>query len=155
MGLLGVFLSACGVGFIASGRLEERVRLLCAFTDTVTRFKIHTEYTHSDIFTVLKDIRDDRNAVLIDALLNIKSDWTKENIRSAISDAVKNDEELISDFFCGIGESDLKGQLSVCEKALGSAGQALISAREELAVKGRMYKTLGISAGLCAVFFFI
>lgn len=60
----------------------------------------------------------------------------------------EGDRELLFQFGRGLGKSDVDGQLSHCEAYRRLIGDRLTAARGEVASKGKLYITLGVSAGL-------
>lgn len=58
------------------------------------------------------------------------------------------DRELLFDFGAELGKSDVEGQLSHCESFHRLFEDRLQSARSDVRIKGKLYVTLGVTAGL-------
>ncbi|MGN0703745.1 MAG: hypothetical protein ACI4LD_04215 [Lentihominibacter sp.] len=66
-----------------------------------------------------------------------------------------DDLEVLKDVAMGLGKSDTTGQSNVFEPALLRLASALREAAEQEKKQGRMYRSLGISAGLVIVILFL
>lgn len=66
-----------------------------------------------------------------------------------------NDLVIINDLSMGIGKSDIKGQSKVFEPTLIRLETACMEAKEQEQRQGKMYRSLGISAGILIVILFI
>lgn len=75
--------------------------------------------------------------------------WCKA-VKKHASDHSLNaaDSQLLQKFGQGLGNSDIKGQLSHCETFFRMFEDRLKSARYEAQSKGKLYKTLGIAGGI-------
>lgn len=62
-----------------------------------------------------------------------------------------NDLEILKDIAMGLGKSDIKGQADIFEPALLRLTAALSEAAELEKKQGRMYRSLGMAAGLVIV----
>lgn len=62
---------------------------------------------------------------------------------------------LVKKFGEGLGVSDILGQQAHCQMNLNFAKEALNLARDEKNKKGKLYKVLGVSAGVCVALIII
>lgn len=155
IGLVLLFCSISGVGMLAGAGLQERVHCLTEFRKIVTQFGIYTQYTHTDIFETMRRINASEKSALLTRLLELQHSWNRQSIRQAVIARNDTDREIMLEFFTAIGTSDLNGQAAICEKAECQAADQLAQAAAELNGKGKMYRSLGLCAGLAAVIFFI
>ena len=155
LGLVVLFFSVCGMGISAGVGLKERVKKLVEFIKIAEQFEIYTQYIQTDIFETMRRINASEKSGILTSLLEHQENWSRSSIEEALTVICESDREIMIEFFCAIGTSDLNGQSAVCKKAVLRASQVLQEAREELNSKGKMYRSLGICAGLAAVIFFI
>ena len=88
--------------------------------------------------------------------MTIEEAWRTSIERSmAMCPLCCDDLEVLKDVAMGLGKSDTTGQSSVFEPALLRLTSALHEASEQEKKQGRMYRSLGISAGLVIVILFL
>ncbi len=155
IGLAALFCSVSGIGVLAGSAIKERVKCLTEFRKIVDQFEIYTQYINTDIFETMRRINARQKSELLTRLLTHKADWGKEAIMKELTTRNEADREMMLEFFTAIGTSDLSGQVAVCKKAACQTAVLLEEANAQLSGKAKMYKSLGLCAGLAAVIFFI
>ena len=155
IGLTLLFCAVASAGVLAGAGLRERVRCLTEFQKIVAQFGIYTQYAHTDIFETMRRIHANEKSELLGRLLALQSDWNRASVDAAIMAENSADREIMLDFFTSIGTTDLSGQAAVCAQAAGRVSAQLAQAKEEWNNKGKMYRSLGLCAGLAAVIFFV
>ncbi len=155
IGLAVLFCSVSSTGILASGGLKERVQRLNEFQKIVSQFAIYTQYVHTDIFETMRRICAGEKSELLNRLLALEKNWNRSSIEQVLSVKQTADKEVMLEFFTSIGTSDLAGQAAICQKAAYQVDILLKEANTELSGKGKMYRSLGLCAGLAAVIIFI
>ena len=155
IGLAVLFCSVSVTGILASSGLKDRVNHLTEFQKIVSQFGVYTQYVHTDIFETMRRINAGEKSELLTKLLALEKNWSRISIEQALPVQQIADREVMLEFFTAIGTSDLRGQTAICQKATCQVEALLSEANTELAGKGKMYRSLGLCAGLAAVIFFI
>lgn len=155
IGLALLFCAVAAVGILAGAGLYERVRRLTEFQKIVAQFEMYTQYAHTDIFETMRRINESEKSELLCRLLALQSNWNRASISGVIPAENRADHEMMLDFFTSVGTTDLSGQAAVCAQAAGRVSVQLAQAKEEWNGKGKMYRSLGLCAGLAAVIFFV
>lgn len=150
-----LFCAVASIGITATAGLRERVHDLLEFQKIVTQFGIYTQYAHTDIFETMRRINASEKSALLTRLLARQKGWNREAVGQAITVKNQTDREMMLDFFTAIGTTDLNGQEAVCAQASGRVAAQLAVATEELNRKGKMYRSLGLCAGLAMVILLI
>lgn len=155
IGLAVLFCSVSSMGILASGGLKERVQRLNEFQKIVSQFSIYTQYVHTDIFETMRRISASEKSELLLKLLDLEKSWNRASVEQVLSVKQTADKEAMLEFFTSIGTSDLAGQAAICQKAACQVEILLKEANSELTGKGKMYRSLGLCAGLAAVIIFV
>lgn len=156
-GLLGLFLCCFGAGVYYRNRLYKRavfletVENLCAYTTTQIR------YTCAPIYDIWKDARVKSEFASLHFLNALESGNWKQNVRQYVSiDAASNgvtgeDVQILLEWFDGLGNSDLEGQIEHCIRYSERLSVQRNQARERAGRVGKLYSSLGALGGVAAV----
>lgn len=150
VGLILIIITCFGTGYYFSLRLKLRFVFLSAFKDFLSALETNLRYNSSDIFTLVKssapeavkDIFDKENS-------NFISYWS-ECINSIPKKyALKNDDyNIIYEFGKMLGTSDVEGEIKHIKLYEELIKNNLYNSESELKQKSKLYKLLGLFAGL-------
>lgn len=158
--LLGLFLiSSVGalIGVQASLKLKKRVQFLEKYITLMKETKTRIRLSACDIRELFKS--NTGFAPLDDMTTNFtlyvkKGDTVKNAWHKAVSTSYKShnisraDTELIAEFGAEFGQSDIDGEINHIDMHTALIEDRLIQARSELSQKGKLYRTLGLFAGI-------
>ena len=153
-----VLLSAAGIlaGFLFARRLTTRRRFFREFSAFLTALKTSLRYRNEDIFTLVS-----RSGTLFAIVKNNGSLPFEAAWKSAVADFPKRwclntgDMTLLYDFGAGLGKTDYEGQLAHIEWYAAACEKRRQEADGDVRQKARLYKALGMFAGVSAAILFL
>lgn len=150
-----LIVSACFLtGYTMSRNLFVRRDFLKSFIVFLSALSTNMRYNSSDIFTLVSlSVREEEMSFFkFDNTLHnqpFETAWS-ERIRllpKSLS-LKKSDKELLSEFGRELGKTDIDGQLKHIELYKTVFEKQLYSAEEEISKKSKLYKTMGLFAGI-------
>lgn len=153
------------VGIEMSSNLKAREEVLKDFSTFLTMLKSQMIYLNSSIPTAFEYSRQTLNSQLKYAIENIVMDMTKfgvskvdisieENIKT-LECLTKEDELFISSTLKNIGLSDIDSQTNIIENAINVTEEKIKEAKDKKNKDSKVYKTVGLIAGIIVVVIFI
>lgn len=154
----GAFLlSAAGIltGFLFARRLHTRRRFYREFSAFLTSLKTALRYRGDNIFTLVNQSGD------LFAVTEIGDQPFEAAWKNAVEDFPKRwclnsgDMSLLHDFGAGLGKTDYEGQIAHIEWYIAACEKRRQEADGDVRQKARLYKTLGMFAGVSAAILFL
>ncbi len=153
------------IGIEMSSNLKAREEVLKDFSTFLTMLKSQMIYLNSSIPTAFEYSRQTLNSQLKYAIENIVMDMTKfgvskvdisieENIKT-LECLTKEDELFISSTLKNIGISDIDSQTNIIENAINVTEEKIKEAKDKKNKDSKVYKTVGLIAGIIVVVIFI
>ena len=153
------------IGIEMSSNLKAREEVLKDFSTFLTMLKSQMIYLNSSIPTAFEYSRQTLNSQLKYAIENIVMDMTKfgvskvdisieENIKT-LECLTKEDELFISSTLKNIGISDIDSQTNIIENAINVTDEKIKEAKDKKNKDSKVYKTVGLIAGIIVVVIFI
>ena len=153
------------IGIEMSSNLKAREEVLKDFSTFLTILKSQMIYLNSSIPTAFEYSRQTLNSQLKYAIENIVMDMTKfgvskvdisieENIKT-LECLTKEDELFISSTLKNIGISDIDSQTNIIENAINVTEEKIKEAKDKKNKDSKVYKTVGLIAGIIVVVIFI
>lgn len=153
------------IGIEMSSNLKAREEVLKDFSTFLTMLKSQMIYLNSSIPTAFEYSRQTLNSQLKYAIENIVMDMTKfgvskvdisieENIKT-LECLTKEDELFISSTLKNIGISDIDSQTNIIENAINITEEKIKEAKDKKNKDSKVYKTVGLIAGIIVVVIFI
>jgi len=161
--LLIIFLTSISIGFLLSNKYKQRVIELREIKNFLGILKTKIRFTYEPLPEIFSDILDNFEGNILEF---IKITKTKMNImpagiawQEAIQEANFNlneeDRNLLKKMGNLLGKTDIEGQLSEIEVTENFINKQIDKAEEEKGKNEKMYKTLGIVAGIGMVIILI
>jgi stage III sporulation protein AB len=151
LGLVFIVLCGFGVGYYLSKRLKTRYDFLTAFKDFLSTLEINLRFKNTEIFSLVK-------LSAPELMKSFFKESREENFQLYWSDcvsgvpksfALKNDDiSLITEFGKLLGTTDIDGQLNHINLYKELIDKNINNSSEELKSKSKLYKLLGLFAGL-------
>ena len=144
-GLLLIVLVCGGMGMMKSMQYTARVRYLEAILSFLQTLASEMEYREE--YKCLPFLRECERLCREGTEFPIA--WAKAvRDKAKAMDLSERDLKLLLSFGCGIGTTDVDGQLANCSLHRELFGQSLQSAREEKNKHGKLYLKLGLLSGI-------
>lgn len=157
LGLLLISSVGAMLGISASLKLKFRVQLLEKYITLMKETKTKIRISACDIRELFKSNMD------FAPLDKMTSDFTRyikngKSVKNAWIDAVDNiyknhsitktDRDLLSEFGTEFGQNDVDGEINHIDMHISLVEDRLTQARSEFSQKGKLYRTLGLFAGI-------
>lgn len=150
--------SSTALGYATSRKLSLRVRFLQQYLQFISYIKTEIRYTQrvlSEIINSYNDTKSEISGFLSQVQKNLKLEksfakaWQEAVESSADTYGLrKSEKDLVSKFGGGLGATDVRGQISLCEMYQKLIGTAIEVAKEEKEKRSKLYLMLGVSAGI-------
>lgn len=162
-----VIISGCGAaGFIKADEFKARSRELENILEVLKLLQIEINYRKEPLQPMFEKLYLQKNCwfteVLNECSLNLtKGCDLKQSWRAALQCKMnvcnlnKEDVIILEDLALGLGKSDSQSQLNLIYPAIERIKTSLKDSVEKESRLGKMYKGLGISAGIIIVIIFI
>ncbi len=160
-----IFLSCCFMGFIKASSYKNRSRELESIVELVRLMELEISYKKEPLAKTFQKAASMKpcwfSEVLQSSSRALQQRSLHESWQKAItmyqekSPLLEQDIEILKDLSLNLGKSDAAGQSKVLEPAMLRLQQQLKSAGELERKQGRMYRGLGISAGIVIVIMII
>ncbi|MDD4699583.1 MAG: stage III sporulation protein AB [Oscillospiraceae bacterium] len=160
IGVIALAASAVLSGFYFSNSLNKRVAMLSAMLLFIEDVSVQIRYKQADIFWVLKhavSMTFSKDLPFKNKLCEIDEELNEASVNQILyeSGVTEDDQKLICEFFCGLGKSDILGQLSHCEMYAKLLSEQVKIAKFEADDKGRLYRALSLFGSAAVVILLI
>ena len=152
IGCILIVSSSFLIGYSKSKKLYLRRDFLKSFVVFLNSLSTNIRYDSADIFTTVSMSARNNDLTYISKLENNKpfdKQW-QEKISSLPNTLAlnKSDKELLSEFGNELGKTDIDGQLKHIEFYKNLFDNQLLAAEEDIISKSKLYKTIGLFAGI-------
>lgn len=154
-----IFLSCSAIGILKSRKYVDRVNELKEFKNALNIFKTKIKFTYEPIPEIFDSISKNTNS-RVGGIFKIASNNMKfETAGSAWSKAVdtdilninSEDRDILKSLSKLLGQTDVVGQVNQIDLTSNFIDSQILKAESERAKNERMYRTLGMIAGLSIV----
>ena len=157
-----IALAACAAlsGFYLSHLLNKRVTILSAMLLLIEDVSVQIRYKQADIFWVLKHAASmtfSKDLPFKNKLCEIDGELNEASVNKILHESgiTEGDHKIIYEFFCGLGKSDVLGQLSHCDMYAKLLSEQIKIAKHEADDKGRLYRALSLFGSAAVVILLI
>lgn len=165
-GCVLIFMSCCFMGFIKASSYKNRSSELESIVEVVRLMELEISYKKEPLAKTFQKAASMKPCWFSEVLQSssealqqqrsLHEAWKEAiTIHQEKSPLLQQDMEILKDLALSLGKSDTAGQSKVLEPAMLRLQQQLKSAREQEMKQGRMYRGLGISAGIVIVIMII
>ena len=149
-GILMIVAACAFAGWARALRLARRVEELERFRGVLQAIRTEIRFSAAPLETLIRRYADrsDWLASCAEALKHgvpFPEAWRQAVAAAA---AARADKNLLLEFGEGLGATDIEGQTAHCALCAEKLEALLKEAYEEKAKKGKLYVTLGVSAGI-------
>lgn len=157
--LVGIFGLSTAIGFLISKSYKNRVLELKEFKSILNIIKTKIRFTYEPLAEIFRQVAKDNESEIekiFGQMANQVSDYqVKEVWENCIQDAdisiKQEDKDVLKKLGKLLGQTDVDGQISEIEVTETFLDMQIENAEEEKKKNQKMYKTLGIVAGLVFV----
>ena len=157
-----IFISCCLMGFMKASSYKERSRELESILELVKLMELEISYKKEPLAKTFQKSASLKSCWFSEVLQSsgealskqrpLHEAWQKSiTAHCAGSPLQQQDIEILKDLALGLGRSDTAGQSKVLEPVMTRLQQQLRYAGEQEMKQGRMYRGLGIAAGVVIV----
>lgn len=163
-GICLVLFSSTAIGFWCSGRLKERIEELETIRRLLLMLRGEIKYTRSTLTeafgTIGRRLREPYGSLLLntaDAMEQMQGQTLSQIWEQCVEEALKEsaltkeDKEKLIHLGSQLGYLDTEMQLSTIELYLEQTQEEIKNAAENFKRNGRLYRTMGIMAGIFLV----
>ena len=157
--LIGIFGLSTAIGFLISKSYQNRVVELKEFKNILNIMKTKIKFTYEPLAEIFKQISKDNDTEIekiFGQMANQLSYYqVKEVWENCIQDAdisiKQEDKDILKKLGKLLGQKDVDGQISEIEVTENFLNMQIENAEEEKKKNQKIYKTLGVVAGLVFV----
>lgn len=151
-----IFIASSSIGIIYSQKYQKRVDELKDFKMAFNMIKTKIRFTYAPLkeifYDVSKNIKSKTSLIFTNVCSYMEeNDATKswnEAINETETNLTKEDKEIISQFGKLLGKTDIEGQLNEIELSLNFLQMQIEKAENEKNKNAKLYKSLGVIAGV-------
>ena len=158
-GCVLIFTSCCLLGMMKASSYRERSRELESILELVKLMELEISYRKEPLAKTFQKAASLKPCWFSGVLQSSGEALTRQrSLHEAWREAMaankkesplqQQDMEILQDLALGLGKSDTAGQARILEPAMARLRQQLNSAKEQEQKQGRMYRGLGIAAGI-------
>lgn len=161
--LISIFSLSTAIGMLVSKMYENRVLELKEFKNVLNIIKTKIKFTYEPLAEIFKQISKD-NSTKVEKIFNniankmefiqVKTAW-ENSIQEADISINQEDKDILKKLGKLLGQTDVEGQVSEIEVTETFLDMQIEKAEEERKKNQKLYKTLGIIAGLVFVIILI
>ena len=159
MGCILIFISCSCLGFIKASSYKARTIELENTLELIRLLNMEIVYKKESLAKTFKKVSEMKSCwfsqVLRSCSLSMqKQNTLKDSWQKALEDNMKNcplkenDIKILQDISIGLGKSDIRGQKNIMEPAVIRMETSLTEARQQEKKESRMYRGLGVAAGV-------
>ena len=161
--LAGIFGLSTAIGFLISKSYQNRVEELKEFKNVLNIMKTKIRFTYEPLLEIFKQIAKDNESEVEKIFVKMSNQLAyyqaKEVWENCIQDAdisiKQEDKDVLKKLGKLLGQTDVDGQVSEIEVTEGFLDMQIEKAEEEKKKNQKIYKTLGVVAGLVFVIILI
>lgn len=165
-GCVLIFISSCLLGSMKAATYKSRTRELENILELIKLLELEISYRKEPLEKTFRKVASQKSCWFSTVLAGSAEALNRlQRLHEAWQEALENawgkspldsrDMEILRDMALGLGRSDAEGQSRILEPAALRLKTRLDQAREQEAKQGRMYRGLGISAGVVIVIMII
>ena len=151
-----ILIASSSMGIIYSQKYQKRVDELKDFKTAFNMTKTKIRFTYAPLKEIFEDISKSIQSNTSKVFTSTYTYMEKEDVTQSWSKALnetetsltKEDKELISQFGKMLGKTDAEGQLNEIELSLNFLETQIEKAEVEKNKNAKLYKSLGIIAGI-------
>ena len=157
-----LFISCCLMGFLKASAYKARSRELESILELMRLIELEISYKKEPLAKTFQKaamlkpcwfsevLQSSSNA--LSRQRPLQESWQEAiTMHQGQSPLQQQDMEILKDLALGLGKSDTAGQIRIMKPAAIRLTEQLEAAREQERKQGRMYRGLGISAGVVIV----
>ena len=157
--LIGIFGLSTSIGFLISKSYQNRVVELKEFKNILNIMKTKIKFTYEPLVEIFKQIAKDNDTEIekiFGQMANQLSYYQAKDVwENCIQDAdisiKQEDKDILKKLGKLLGQTDVEGQISEIEVTENFLDMQIENAEEEKRKNQKIYKTLGVVAGLVFV----
>ena len=151
-----ILIASSSIGIIYSQKYQKRVDELKDFKTALNMLKTKIRFTYAPLKEVFIDISKSLQSKTANIFSNVctymenndvTQSWNKA-INETETSITKEDKEILSKFGKLLGKTDLEGQLNEIELSLNFLETQIEKAEVEKNKNAKLYKSLGVIAGI-------
>ena len=154
-----IFLTTSAIGMLKAKKYVDRANELREFKSAISMFKTKLKYTYNpiqEIFTeITEKFQSNVGKVFKIASINMQNKNASESWNLAIDLGPLNindeDKSILKNMGNLLGQTDLAGQISQVELTENFIDEQIIKAEKERLKNEKLYRTLGMTAGMAIV----
>ena len=156
---MGIFGLSTAIGFLISKSYQNRVVELKEFKNILNIMKTKIKFTYEPLVEIFKQIAKDNDTEIekiFGQMANQLSYYQAKDVwENCIQDAdisiKQEDKDILKKLGKLLGQTDVEGQISEIEVTENFLDMQIENAEEEKRKNQKIYKTLGVVAGLVFV----
>ena len=153
--LIFIFGLSTGIGMLISKSYENRVMELKEFKNILNIMKTKIKFTYEPLAEIFRQISKDNETIFGQMANQITYYHTKDVWENCIQKSdisiKQEDKDVLKKLGKLLGQTDVEGQISEIEMTQNFLDIQIEQAEEEKKKNQKMYKTLGVVAGLVFV----
>lgn len=162
--ILSLIVIICSlIGINRARKYETREYILREAIALFKGIENEIKYTLATIPNAIESVRINMKTKLKDVMGQVSFELLKYNVSQesiakeidTLNELTPYDKQVITNGIIKLGSSDVEGQIGIIEMTLNSLDDQLISSIEDKKKNSKIYKTVGIAAGLIIAIVFI
>lgn len=157
--LIGIFGLSTAIGFLISKSYQNRVIELKEFKNILNIMKTKIKFTYEPLAEIFKQISKENQTSIEKIFGQMANQLTYNQAKDVWEDCIQNadisikqeDKDILKKLGRLLGQTDVDGQISEIEVTESFLDMQIEKAEEEKKKNQKIYKTLGVVAGLVFV----
>ncbi len=157
--LIGIFGLSTAIGFLISKSYQNRVIELKEFKNILNIMKTKIKFTYEPLAEIFKQIAKENQTSIEKIFGQMANQLTYNQAKDVWEDCIQNadisikqeDKDILKKLGRLLGQTDVDGQISEIEVTESFLDMQIEKAEEEKKKNQKIYKTLGVVAGLVFV----
>ncbi len=157
--LTGIFGFSTAIGFLISKSYQNRVVELKEFKNVLNIMKTKIKFTYEPLAEIFKQIAKENQTSIQRIFGQMANQLTYNQAKDVWEDCIQNadisikqeDKDILKKLGKLLGQTDVDGQISEIEVTESFLDMQIEKAEEEKKKNQKIYKTLGVVAGLVFV----
>ena len=157
--LFAIFSLSTGIGILISKMYENRVKELRQFKNILNIIKTKIKFTYEPLTEIFNQISQEKSSKIEEIFENMTYKLAFENVKYSWMDAIQEadisitqeDKDILKELGKVLGQTDADSQVNEIEVTESFLNMQIEKAEEARKKNQKMYKTLGVVAGLVFV----
>ena len=157
--LIGIFGLSTSIGFLISKSYQNRVVELKEFKTILNIMKTKIKFTYEPLAEIFKQIAKDNDTEIEKIFGQMANQLSYYQVKEVWENCIQNadisikqeDKDVLKKLGKLLGQTDVEGQISEIEVTENFLNMQIENAEEEKKKNQKIYKTLGVVAGLVFV----